>query len=284
MGGGLKPGRWLALFVMTLGFVTHGRMPMPAFAQDAPPPPATETALPPTPETGAIAESTPSVTATQSLPATRLPMVRGTRTPTPTPVYFGPITAIGDSVMLGAARELQRAIADIRVDAGKSRQMREAIRITSALSNTDTLSNIVIVHIGNNGPIDATLFDQLMLPLRNTRLVLIVNLKVPRPWEARNNAVLAAGVARYPNAVLMDWHGTIETQLNLLAADGTHMGGRSARLYTDMVIGLLSQQSTLTSTSGYTSAPASTAIALGPDPTPTVVATPEPTPDNLPVQ
>jgi hypothetical protein len=163
------------------------------------------------------------------------------------PIYFGPVTAIGDSVMLGATRELQRTIAGIRVDAGKSRQMREAIRITSALSNTDSLSNVVIVHIGNNGPIDAKMFDQLMLPLRDTRLVVIVNLKVPRPWEARNNLVLAEGVARYPNTVLMDWHGTIETQLNLLAADGTHMGGRSARLYTQMVIGLLARHSSLTS-------------------------------------
>jgi lysophospholipase L1-like esterase len=37
--------------------------------------------------------------------------------------------------------------------------------------------------------------------------VVFVNVDVPRAWEAPDNAVLAAGVARYPGqAVLADWY------------------------------------------------------------------------------
>jgi hypothetical protein len=52
-------------------------------------------------------------------------------------------------------------------------------------------------------------FHELREVFGEERRVVIVNVKVPRPWEGPNNAMPAAGVARWPNAVLVDWdrHG-----------------------------------------------------------------------------
>jgi hypothetical protein len=78
-----------------------------------------------------------------------------------------------------------------------------------------------------------------MQPLVNARLVVFVNLRVPRPWESRNNAVLADGVRRYPNAVLLDWNGYLNAHPDLIGRDGTHLGTRSARAYTALVVDAL---------------------------------------------
>jgi len=227
---------FLVVLLMACGWAMMFMTTQIVSAQDStftPTPLPTETAI----------STTGNLTSTATAPAPRPTSTsRPSPTPTPTPVYLGRITAIGDSVMLGAVRELRKSIVAIDVDAGKSRQMREAIRILNARQSAQTLGDIVIVHVGNNGPIDAKMFDALMQPLQNAKLVVVVNLKVPRRWEVGNNTILADGVKRYANTVLMDWNTTIASQINLLAADGTHMGGRSARLYSNMVIDLLSQQ------------------------------------------
>jgi len=35
--------------------------------------------------------------------------------------------------------------------------------------------------------------------------VVVIYLREPRPWQDSNNAVLADGVRRHRNAVLVDW-------------------------------------------------------------------------------
>jgi|GEM_PF-3793332 len=176
------------------------------------------------------------------------PLSTSTPTPWPTPPPFtgtlvlsNSVSAIGDSVMLGAMRELSKTIIRIDINATKSRQMKDAVKILSTRQLSNTLSDIVIVHIGNNGPIDAKLFDQLMMPLRDVKAVLVVNLKVGRNWEAANNTVLADGVKRYANATLVNWHDLISSRASFLAPDGTHMGAKSARLYVDMIVDALTQ-------------------------------------------
>lgn len=172
---------------------------------------------------------------------TDIPTVEATATPFPSPtlISVGRVTAIGDSVMLGAARELRRTIAGVEVDARVSRQANAAILLIQARHDSGRLGEVVIVHIGNNGPITTTQFDRLMSPLKDARLVLVVNLRVPRFWEASNNQVLAEGVKRYPNAVLIDWNGYTRANPGLVGGDGIHLGARSARAYTSLMVDAL---------------------------------------------
>jgi hypothetical protein len=198
-------------------------------------------------ETQVTPSSTAALTTTHITIATSPPISTAeptpnpapTQTPTPTPINIGHVTAIGDSVMLGAARELRRSIANMDVDARVSRQASAAIRLAQARQASGTLGDVIIVHIGNNGPIATAQFDQLMQPLQGAKLVVVINLRVPRRWEAGNNLVLAEGVKRYPNAVLLDWNGFTRANPGLIGGDGIHLGGRSSRAYTSLLVDTL---------------------------------------------
>ena len=92
----------------------------------------------------------------------------------------GPVTAVGDSVMLGAVDALQRDIPNLStIDARGSRQIPEAIGVLRQLRAADELGEVVIIHMGDNGIITDEQFDEMMEVLSGAREVLVVNTTVP---------------------------------------------------------------------------------------------------------
>lgn len=144
------------------------------------------------------------------------------------------VTAIGDSVMLAAASDLALAISGIEVDAEVGRPVPVAIEILRALYDAGQLGDVVVVHIGNNSPFSASQFDEMMALLADVNRVVFVNLKVPRGWEGPNNAVLAEGVTRYPNAVLADWYSTSLDHPQFFL-DGVHLRPEGAQAYVQLI-------------------------------------------------
>jgi hypothetical protein len=82
-----------------------------------------------------------------------------------------------------------------------------AIELLRERAASGQLGDVVIVHMGNNGTFTAPQFDTMMEVLASVPRVMFVNDKVPRPWQAPNDAVIADGVQRYPNTFLVDWRG-----------------------------------------------------------------------------
>jgi peptidoglycan/LPS O-acetylase OafA/YrhL len=155
--------------------------------------------------------------------------------PSSTPTPNGPIIAIGDSVMNGAQTALQQRIGAISVDAAQARQADDLIALLQAKQAAGQLNQIVVVHIGNNGPITGAQFDQMMQALAGVPKVVVVNVKVPRFWEAPNNGVLAEGIKRYANTVLVDWYGASSSRPELFWDDGIHLRPEGATVYADLV-------------------------------------------------
>jgi peptidoglycan/LPS O-acetylase OafA/YrhL len=153
----------------------------------------------------------------------------------PTPESARRVAAIGDSVMLGAADALQHALGPIDVDAAVSRQVTTGIQVLEAHRAAGEIGDVVIVHLGNNGLFSARQFDALMRVLAGVPRVVIVTVKVPRPWEAPNNAVLAAGAARYPNTVLADWRAAAAGRSSLFWPDGLHLRADGAQFYANVI-------------------------------------------------
>jgi hypothetical protein len=147
----------------------------------------------------------------------------------------GRVTAIGDSVMLGAASALRQTLGDVDVDATVSRQMAEVVGLAQAKRATGALGPVVVIHVGNNGGITAGQFDQLMTTLAGARRVVVLTLKVPRVWEAGNNAIIRAGVPRYSNAVLVDWQTASASRSDYFWADGIHLRPAGAQAYAALV-------------------------------------------------
>lgn len=152
----------------------------------------------------------------------------------------GWVSALGDSVMLGAVDALRQDIPNLGLlNAQGSRQPPAAIDILRQLRDAGHLGNAVVVHVGNNGPFTEEEFDEMMQTLQGVRKVLIVNLTVPSgvpdPVAVPNNAVLAEGARRYPNAVLVNWHDRSAEHPEYFGEDGTHLTLEGAQAYAKLI-------------------------------------------------
>jgi hypothetical protein len=159
---------------------------------------------------------------------------------TPAPAAATPavrwVSAIGDSVMLGAVETLLQEVPDLAlIDARGSRQASAAIDILRQRRDAGQLGDEVIVHIGNNGPFTAEQFDEMMQTLADIRKVLVVNVTGPPLLKAQNNTVLADGVQRYPNAVLVDWSSASANNPEFFAEDGLHLSLQGIQAYADLI-------------------------------------------------
>jgi hypothetical protein len=173
--------------------------------------------------------TTPAVTSTTApAPPPAAPPPTGPLTspplPPPAPGFVaGSVTAVGDSVMIDYQDPLQADIPGLNVQAAVSRQWGDGEAILSQLKAAGQLGAVVIVALGTNGPIGPSDFDAMMGVLSGASRIVFVNVHVDQPWQDTNNAVLAAGVARYPQAVLVDWATLAAAHPEWFGPDGTHL-------------------------------------------------------------
>ena len=179
--------------------------------------------------------------------AARIPITTAPKTapqPTAPPTSAGPVTtlapldpngrvtAVGDSVMLGARNALQRDIGPrLQIDADVSRHFGNGLDVVRALHDAGQLGDEVIIHLGTNGTIPEDQFDEMMQLLSGVKRVVVVNLKVDQPWEGADNDTLAAAVPRYPNAVLFDWHAIAVEHPEFFVGDGVHLTNEGQAYY-----------------------------------------------------
>jgi hypothetical protein len=142
------------------------------------------------------------------------------------------IVAIGDSVMLAAAPQLQARWPGIAIDAVVSRQMRQAPEIVRALDARDALRPIVVVHLGTNGAIDPATLHEVRGIIGPERQLVLVSAQAPRDWIAGVNRHLFAFASDYRDVVVADWRRAIAPRLDLLARDQVHPGSAGGRVFT----------------------------------------------------
>jgi hypothetical protein len=135
----------------------------------------------------------------------------------------GRVTAVGDSVMLDYQDPLESDIPGASVDAAVSRQWADGEAILQQLKATGQLGAEVVVGLGTNGPITSADFDAMMSILNGASRVVFVNVHVDQPWQDQNNAVFAAGAARYPHVYVADWATLAAQNPQWFGADGTHL-------------------------------------------------------------
>ena len=179
-----------------------------------------------TPETGTAASITSE---TDTVDLATAPEAAAERAPA------SRVTAIGDSVMIGAAGELEQTIDNLSIEADVGLQAPAAIDILRKRRDANQLGEAVVVHIGSNGAFSEEQFEEMMEVLADVHRVVFMNVKVPRPWEQPNNAVLADGVQQYSNATLVDWYAASVGRPELFVKDGIHLQHEGQRVYTDLI-------------------------------------------------
>jgi peptidoglycan/LPS O-acetylase OafA/YrhL len=146
-----------------------------------------------------------------------------------------PVFAVGDSVMLGAAQALARAFGTIDLDAAAGRDTRSVIAILRQRRDAGTLPPLLVVHTGDNGPLTGGQLDELLQVVAGPSQVLLVNVRVPQPWERANNGLLASAVGRHAHARLVDWHEASTDRPEWFWADGMHLRPEGALAFAALV-------------------------------------------------
>lgn len=146
-----------------------------------------------------------------------------------------PIFLLGDSVMVGATDELVKRIPNASLDSQVGRQLSKGIEILTQRKNNNTLSDTVIIHLGNNSPITPKQIDDLVSLLTEKRKIVFVNLKLPRNYETANNQLLDEAAKKHPNIRVVDWHSRSMNASNVFGKDGIHLLGNGAKLYAELI-------------------------------------------------
>jgi hypothetical protein len=143
--------------------------------------------------------------------------------------------------MLGAAPQLlERFGPGTLVDAQVGRTLWPVIGIVGGLQAEGRLGERVVLHLGDNGGIDADLIARTMASLADVDRVVWLTVKVPRSWETQVNETLIGEIPKYPNARLLDWKA-LALDPALFYEDGIHLRPAGAQLYAQLVEAALAQ-------------------------------------------
>ncbi|WGV57122.1 acyltransferase family protein [Brevibacillus brevis] len=145
------------------------------------------------------------------------------------------ITVIGDSVMLDVAPYMEKLLPGIVVDAKIGRQMAQAPDVIAQLKAKGQLGNRVVIELGSNGAFSKGQLDKLLQSLDGVEQIILINSRVPKPWESVVNKMLAETAAVQPHVVLVDWYTASEGQSSYFYKDGVHPNKEGSQKYAALV-------------------------------------------------
>ncbi|GIO99239.1 acyltransferase [Paenibacillus lautus] len=145
------------------------------------------------------------------------------------------VTAIGDSVLLDIAPYLQEHLPGITIDGKVGRQMSQAKDVIDQHKSKGELGDVVIVALGTNGTFSEKTLFTLLDSLENVQQILLVNIRVPRPWERDVNSTLAETSKQFSNVTLVDWYMASSDKDSYFSRDGVHLGEEGAKAYASLI-------------------------------------------------
>ena len=183
------------------------------------------------PRTTLAAPSTSTAGSTGTAKPTTSTTVAPTTTAVPGPLDKLPAYAIGESVMLGAAPQLNAG--GIEVNAAVSRQGKNVAEVIGQLKAGGKIGRIVIIQSGTNGPVSDATLDSMMsfLPAKDTPTVIFLTVRAPRGWIADNNIRIRQLPDRFKNVKVLDWETESQKVSDQLAADGYHLRTTTAKQF-----------------------------------------------------
>jgi hypothetical protein len=162
--------------------------------------------------------------------------------PPPPPPPEPEVFAIGDSVMAGVvlwSPKLEDRISNSTADAEVSRSFSAAKSVLSTWIGRGHDPDVVIVHLGTNGPPSNSQFDSLMKVIGSSRRALFVTVKLDKSWESATNSAIRSNVKRFANAELVDWWAYADPHPAWFAPDvncGCHLWTTTVRTaYTNLL-------------------------------------------------
>jgi peptidoglycan/LPS O-acetylase OafA/YrhL len=188
--------------------------------------------------TSTAAPTTTTTTAAVAPTTTVVPTTTTTTTTPPPPAPAGPAVAVGESVLLGAGGAVQRALGPgTVVDAEIGRQPDDVLDALEGLRRAGRLDGVdtVVVQMGSNGLVGGREIDRLASLVAGVRRVVVITVRVDRPWQDPSNAAFRDAAGRHPWLRLADWNALASAHPELLGPDGVHPTPDGVRQYADLV-------------------------------------------------
>ena len=147
------------------------------------------------------------------------------------------ISFVGDSVMLGAVRELGKMFPNSYSDALTSRSLIAGIGVIEDLKNAGNLADIVVVNLGANGDCYNGCKDKVMDIVGKDRNVFW--LTVTDDYKVNINSKLKELAEKYENFHVIDWESLSEGHEDWFYADGIHLPYTGQKAYTEVIYNAL---------------------------------------------
>ncbi len=144
---------------------------------------------------------------------------------------YDTIYVYGDSVMVGASDAFEGLATNVVLDARIGRQWHELVSDERQPGPDDA----VVIHLGSNGATNTQTIDQVLDHFSDAGRVVLVNVRVPRPWESAVNRHLSGATGRWPNTRLADWNGASDATPAYFDGDGVHVSDSGARALASVV-------------------------------------------------
>ncbi|KGK92041.1 acyltransferase [Desulfosporosinus sp. HMP52] len=192
----------------------------------------------------ALAKSQVSQNLAQTADQEEIAATKGSKaTDKKTDIQGNEITIIGDSLMINLEPVLQKRLPGIIIDAQLGRQMYQAPDLISRLEDEAKLRKIVMLELGTNGSFTEKQLRKTLDSLERAEEILLVNTRVPKPWEREVNETLTKVAESYSNIKLIDWHLLSSGHEEYFYPDGVHLTESGVQAYGEILLeALISDQ------------------------------------------
>jgi peptidoglycan/LPS O-acetylase OafA/YrhL len=150
------------------------------------------------------------------------------------------VTAMGDSVMLGAAPDLKERFGKSSyVNAEKNRQWRQGVQAIRVFKKQGKLGRVLIAHLGNNGGAKPEHIEAILKEIKGiSHHLVLATVRVTKPWQDQVNDVIKKAAKKHPKSIVIaNWYRMSEGHRDWFYSDGTHLTRKGAEEYTKLLAG-----------------------------------------------
>ncbi|HZZ95927.1 MAG TPA: hypothetical protein VFE19_02860 [Jatrophihabitantaceae bacterium] len=137
------------------------------------------------------------------------------------------VYAIGDSVMIDAKPDLERAISGITVNADVSRQVDSGLRILQRQNQTNTIAQTTVFGLGTNGTLTRAQLRRAIRLTAGHKLVMITTHCPYCDWTSSNNRTVRALCTHARHCWIAAFQARARKHPQWFTDDGVHMQPRT---------------------------------------------------------
>jgi lysophospholipase L1-like esterase len=147
------------------------------------------------------------------------------------------VTAIGDSLMVGATPLLEQLLPGISIDGEVGRALSAGSAVLSAAISNGTCGSYVVLGLATNGLVSVDEYELVFRMLPEGTKLILVNAYGDRVWIPSTNDALATFAAANPERVFVaDWQALVHANPGYIGGDGIHPTTVGREAYADLVV------------------------------------------------